>query len=114
MKINMPITDVEHALAETDSIVTKTDLKGIITYANEDFIQISGFTKEELLGSSHNIIRHPDMPAEAFEDLWKSMKASRPWTGVVKNRCKNGDFYWVLANVTPYYENDQLTGYGTL
>lgn len=111
MKINMPITDVEHALAETDSIVTKTDLKGIITYANEDFIQISGFTKEELLGSSHNIIRHPDMPAEAFEDLWKSMKAGCPWTGIVKNRCKNGDFYWVLANVTPYYENDQLTGY---
>ena len=111
MKINLPITNVEHALSETDSIVTKTDLKGIITYASEDFIQISGFTKEELLGSSHNIIRHPDMPAEAFEDLWKSMKMGRPWTGVVKNRCKNGDFYWVLANVTPYYENDDLAGY---
>jgi methyl-accepting chemotaxis protein len=111
MKINMPITNVEHALTETDSIVTKTDLKGIITYANEDFIQICGFTREELIGSSHNIIRHPDMPVEAFEDLWKSMKAGRPWTGVVKNRCKNGDFYWVLANVTPFYENDQLVGY---
>ncbi|MDP2099111.1 MAG: methyl-accepting chemotaxis protein [Methylobacter sp.] len=111
MKINMPITNVEHALAESDSIVTKTDLKGTITYANEDFIQICGFTKEELIGSSHNIIRHPDMPKEAFEDLWKSMKAGRPWTGVVKNRCKNGDFYWVLANVTPYYENNKLVGY---
>ncbi|MGZ8911847.1 MAG: methyl-accepting chemotaxis protein [Methylobacter sp.] len=107
----MPITNVEHALTETDSIVTKTDLKGMITYANEDFIQISGFTKEELIGASHNIIRHPDMPAEAFEDLWKSMKAERPWTGVVKNRCKNGDFYWVLANITPYYENNELAGY---
>ncbi|HEY8034444.1 MAG TPA: methyl-accepting chemotaxis protein [Methylobacter sp.] len=111
MKINMPITNVEHALTETDSIVTKTDLKGMITYANEDFIQISGFSREELIGSPHNIIRHPDMPAEAFEDLWKSMKAERPWTGIVKNRCKNGDFYWVLANVTPYYENDKLVGY---
>ncbi|TAN66802.1 MAG: PAS domain S-box protein [Methylobacter sp.] len=111
MKINMPITNVEHALTETDSIVTKTDLKGIITYAGDDFIQISGFTKEELIGASHNIIRHPDMPVEAFEDLWKSLKADRPWTGVVKNRCKNGDFYWVLANITPYYENDQLVGY---
>lgn len=111
MKINMPITNVEHALTETDSIVTKTDLKGMITYANEDFIQISGFTREELIGAPHNIIRHPDMPAEAFEDLWKSMKEERPWTGIVKNRCKNGDFYWVLANVTPYYENDKLVGY---
>jgi len=111
MKINMPITNVEHALTETDSIVTKTDLKGIITYANEDFIQICGFTKEELLGAPHNIIRHPDMPEEVFEDLWKSMKAGRPWTGVVKNRCKNGDFYWVLANVTPYYEDNELAGY---
>ncbi len=111
MKINMPITNVEHALTESDSIVTKTDLKGMITYANEDFVQICGFTREELIGASHNIIRHPDMPTEAFEDLWKSMKAGRPWTGVVKNRCKNGDFYWVLANVTPFYENDKLVGY---
>ncbi len=111
MKINMPITNVEHSLTETDSIVTKTDLKGIITYANDDFIQICGFTREELIGSPHNIIRHPDMPTEVFDDLWRSMKAGRPWTGVVKNRCKNGDFYWVLANVTPYYENDILVGY---
>ncbi|HEY8095861.1 MAG TPA: Tar ligand binding domain-containing protein, partial [Methylobacter sp.] len=65
----------------------------------------------ELIGASHNIIRHPDMPAEVFDDLWKSMKAGHPWTGVVKNRCKNGDFYWVLANVTPFYENDKLVGY---
>jgi methyl-accepting chemotaxis protein len=111
MKINMPITNVEHALTETDSIVTKTDLKGMITYAGEDFIQISGFTREELIGSPHNIIRHPDMPAEVFEDLWQSIKAGRPWTGMIKNRCKNGDFYWVLANITPYYENDSLVGY---
>ncbi|MGZ4976766.1 MAG: methyl-accepting chemotaxis protein [Methylobacter sp.] len=109
MKINLPITNVEHAL--TESITTKTDLKGRIIYANEAFISISGFTKEELIGAPQNIVRHPDMPPEAFEDLWKSLKAGRRWSGIVKNRCKNGDFYWVLANVTPYYENDKQVGY---
>jgi methyl-accepting chemotaxis protein len=111
MKINMPVTNVEYSLKDTDSIVSKTDLKGTITYINEDFLRVSGFTQEELLGSSHNIVRHPDMPPEAFADLWKSLKEGRPWTGLVKNRCKNGDFYWVLANATPYYENAQLAGY---
>jgi methyl-accepting chemotaxis protein len=111
MKINLPVTDVEYSLTELDSIVSKTDLKGIITYINEDFLRISGFTKNELIGVSHNIVRHPDMPPEAFADLWQSQKAARPWTGVVKNRCKNGDFYWVLTNVTPIYENNHLVGY---
>lgn len=111
MKINLPITNIEYTLSDTDFIVTKTDLKGLITYANDDFVQISGFSRKELLGSSHNIIRHPDMPTELFADLWQSMKIGVPWTAVVKNRCKNGNFYWVLANVTPYYENDQLAGY---
>jgi PAS domain S-box-containing protein len=111
MKINMPITNVEHVLKETDSIVTKTDLQGRIIYANEAFIRISGFTEAELIGKPQNIIRHPDMPAEAFEDLWKSLKAGRRWGGLVKNRCKNGDFYWVLANVTPLYENGKQIGY---
>ncbi len=111
MKINMPVTNVEHVLTETDSITTKTDLKGRITYANDGFIRISGFTREDLIGSPHNIVRHPDMPAEAFADLWQSLKAGRRWCGIVKNRCKNGDFYWVLANVTPLYENDALIGY---
>ena len=111
MKINMPVTNTEYVLKDTDSIVSKTDQKGIITYINEDFLRVSGFTKDELLGSSHNIVRHPDMPPEAFEDFWNSLKAGRPWTGMVKNRCKNGDFYWVLANATPYRENGQLVGY---
>ncbi|HEY8157243.1 MAG TPA: methyl-accepting chemotaxis protein [Methylobacter sp.] len=111
MKINMPVTNVEHVLTEHDSVVSKTDLRGIITYINEDFLRISGFTRQELIGSSHNIVRHPDMPPEAFEDMWQSLKAGRPWTGLVKNRCKNGDFYWVLANATPIYENDRLIGY---
>lgn len=111
MKINMPITNVEHFLKDTDSITTKTDLNGRITFANEAFIRISGFTKAELIGQSHNLVRHPDMPPEAFEDMWKSLKAGRPWRGFVKNRCKNGDFYWVRANATPFFENNTVVGY---
>ena len=111
MKINTPVTDVEYSLTEHDSVVSKTDLKGMISYVNEDFLRISGFTKEELIGMSHNIVRHPDMPPEAFEDMWQALKAGRPWTGMVKNRCKNGDFYWVLANATPIHENNRLIGF---
>ncbi|MGZ5599425.1 MAG: methyl-accepting chemotaxis protein [Methylobacter sp.] len=111
MKINSPVIDVEYSLPEDVSIVSKTDLKGVITYINEDFIRVSGFTKEELIGMDHNIVRHPDMPPEAFKDMWQSLKASRPWTGIVKNRCKNGHYYWVVANVTPIYENKQMVGY---
>ncbi|MEI7843710.1 MAG: methyl-accepting chemotaxis protein [Gallionellaceae bacterium] len=111
MKINLPVTNVEYVLKETDMIVSKTDLKGAITYINEDFLRISGFTESELIGQSHNCVRHPDMPVEAFADLWKSLKNGSPWTGFVKNRCKNGDFYWVQANATPIYENGQCIGY---
>ncbi len=111
MKINSPVIDVEYSLPEDVSIVSKTDLKGVITYINEDFIRVSGFTKEELIGMDHNIVRHPDMPPEAFKDMWQSLKARRPWTGIVKNRCKNGHYYWVVANATPIYENKQLVGY---
>ncbi|TAN65502.1 MAG: PAS domain-containing protein [Methylobacter sp.] len=111
MKINMPITNMEYTLKETDSLVSKTDLQGTITYINEDFLRISGFSKKELIGASHNIVRHPDMPPEAFKDLWKALHAGRPWTGLVKNRCKNGDYYWVLANATPIHENNRLVGY---
>ena len=111
MKNNQPVTNVEYVLKKTDSIVSKTDLKGIITYVNDDFLRISGFDEHELIGAPHNIVRHPDMPVEAFADLWKALKANRPWTGLVKNRCKNGDFYWVLANATPIFENGQCVGY---
>lgn len=111
MKINMPVTNTEYSLTDNDCIVSKTDLKGVITHINEDFLRISGFSQAELIGAPHNIVRHPDMPIEAFDDLWRAMKSARPWTGVVKNRCKNGDYYWVLANVTPIYEHNRLTGY---
>lgn len=111
MKINTPITNIEYVLTETDSIVTKTDLNGKITYASDDFIRISGFTKEELIGASHNIVRHPDMPAEVFGDLWRSMKKGYPRSALIKDRCKNGDFFWVWANVAPIYEDDKHVGY---
>ena len=111
MRINLPITNVEYVLTETDYIVSTTDLEGKITYASDDFIRISGFSKEELIGASHNIVRHPDMPPEVFEDLWTSMKASFPRSALIKDRCKNGDFFWVLANVAPIYEDDRVTGY---
>jgi PAS domain S-box-containing protein len=111
MRTNMPVTNNEYVLTETDSIVSKTDHRGIITYINEDFKRISGFSEAELIGQPHNIVRHPDMPEEAFADLWNTFKAGKPWTGMVKNRCKNGDYYWVLANATPIREGGSVVGY---
>jgi len=101
MKINEPVTDKEVPFPEHSILVSKTDAKGIISYANPAFVAISGFTETELLGANHNIVRHPDMPKEAFKDLWDTVKTGRTWTGLVKNRAKTGDFYWVRANVTP-------------
>ncbi len=111
MRTNMPVTQKEHQLQEGAFIVTTTDLRGVITDVNEEFIRISGFTQEELVGQPHNMVRHPDMPAAAFEDLWRTVKAGKPWQGMVKNRCKNGDFYWVDASVTPVMEGGQTVGY---
>ncbi len=111
MRINQPVTNVERVLTDRHLIVSKTDTKGRITYVNRDFLEISGFTEQELIGEAHNIVRHPDMPVEAFKDLWDTLKAGRPWTGYVKNRCKNGDYYWVVANAAPIIENGQVTGY---
>ena len=111
MRTNLPVTDKEIALTPETLIVSKTDLKGRITFINRDFLEISGFTESELIGEPHNIVRHPDMPTEAFDDLWRTLKDNRPWTGLVKNRCKNGDYYWVLANATPLFENGQAVGY---
>jgi methyl-accepting chemotaxis protein len=111
MRTNLPVTNVEVKLDEQALIVSKTDLKGQITFINKDFIDISGFAEAELIGQPHNIVRHPDMPVEAYEDMWRDLKAGRPWTGVVKNRCKNGDHYWVLATATPIHENGQIKGY---
>ena len=111
MRSNLPVTQQEYVLRGGMTIVSKTDLKGRITYINDDFIEASGFTVDELIGQPHNIVRHPDMPEEAFEDLWATLKAGRPWTGLVKNRCKNGDHYWVVANATPIREGGSVSGY---
>lgn len=111
MKINLPVTNNEVQFDETQFMLTRTDLKGVITYANKDFIEISGFSETELVGSSHNVVRHPDMPPEAFKDMWRCLKSGKPWTGLVKNRTKNGDFYWVVANATPVTENNMIVGY---
>jgi len=92
-------------------IISKTDTKGVITYANDAFVEISGYAREELVGKSHNIVRHPDMPPQAFKWLWDTLKEEHPWRGVVKNRCKNGDHYWVRATVVPVVENGKTTGY---
>jgi aerotaxis receptor len=111
MKLNMPVTQVEVFLEAGKPIVTRTDLKGRITYANESFVTISGYDRAELIGASHNVVRHPDMPPEAFEDLWKTIKDGRPWRGLVKNRSKSGDFYWVEAYVSPLTERGEIVGY---
>ncbi|MBU1426926.1 MAG: PAS domain-containing protein [Gammaproteobacteria bacterium] len=92
-------------------LISKTDTKGIITYANDAFVEISGYSREELVGKNHNIVRHPEMPPQAFEWLWDTLKAARPWRGMVKNRCKSGDHYWVNATVAPIVENGVITGY---
>ncbi|MBK8971154.1 MAG: PAS domain S-box protein [Hahellaceae bacterium] len=111
MKINMPVTDREIDYGCEVILVSKTDLKGAITYVNADFIQVSGFTEAELIGKNHNLVRHPDMPPEAFGDLWKNVKLGKPWVGLVKNRCKNGDYYWVQANVTPVMREGTVVEY---
>ncbi len=111
MRNNQPVTQNEVPVGESTTIVSKTDLKGIITYVNQEFIDISGYAEDELLGKPHNVLRHPDMPAQAFEDLWQTVKSGYGWEGIVKNRCKNGDHYWVHAHVTPIHDGKEITGY---
>lgn len=111
MRVNLPVTNIEYPIGDDTLIVSTTDLKGRITYVNPDFIEVSGFNKEELIGKAHNLVRHPDVPPEAFEDLWNTLKQGLPWTGLVKNRRKNGDYYWVNANATPLLENGKVVGY---
>ena len=111
MRTNLPVTQRQVLVTAHEAIVSKTDLKGNITYVNPAFVAISGYTEDELMGAPQNIVRHPDMPVQAYADLWATLQAGAPWTGLVKNRCKNGDFYWVKANITPLRENGKATGY---
>jgi len=114
MKTNLPVTQREVDYPENKVFVTKTDTKGIITYANDSFAEIAGFSREELLGKNHNLVRHPDMPEWAFKSLWDTVKTGHPWRGIVKNRCKNGDHYWVRATVSPITEQGAISGYISL
>ena len=111
MKKNLPVTQVECPFPKGQYLVSKTDLKGVITFVNDAFVEISGFSRAELIGQSHNLVRHPDMPPAAFADLWGTVRQGRPWRGLVKNRSKNGDYYWVDALVVPVRKDDATIGY---
>ncbi len=111
MRTNLPVSHREFEFPDGVTLVSTTDLKGRITYANPNFIAVSGYTRDELIGQPHNIVRHPDMPAEAFRDMWATLAQGRPWSAAVKNRRKNGDHYWVMANATPIQENGRTAGY---
>ncbi|ATA26832.1 chemotaxis protein [Brenneria goodwinii] len=111
MRLNTPVTQQEYLLDMDTTLMSTTDKDSHITYANSAFINVSGFAESELINQPHNIVRHPDMPVEAFADMWSTLKQGDSWTGLVKNRRNNGDYYWVRANVTPVYHQNQLTGY---
>lgn len=114
MKNNQPVTQNEVHFSEHDKLVSTTNLKGVITSASPAFVEISGFSEQELLGQSHNVVRHPDMPPQAFESLWSTVKSGQTWNGRVKNRCKNGAYYWVDAHVSPIFNDGQIIGYRSL
>ena len=101
MRNNQPVNDREYVVGPDCIIISRTDDKGVITYINDDFIEVSGFSQDELIGQPHNIVRHPDMPAEAFRDMWATLKQGKPWGAIVKNRRKDGSYYWIKAMATP-------------
>ncbi|WP_313646280.1 PAS domain-containing methyl-accepting chemotaxis protein [Pseudomonas sp.] len=111
MRNNLPITDRERTFPSEQRLISTTDLDSRISYCNDAFVAISGFTYDELIGQPHNLVRHPDMPAAVFGHMWDTIKQGKPWMGVVKNRAKNGDYYWVSAYVTAIYENGRISGY---
>ena len=111
MRDNQPVSQREYTLAPGQTLMSTTDVDSRITYANAAFIQVSGYDRAEILGQPHNLVRHPDMPAAAFADMWATLKAGRSWTALVKNRRKDGDHYWVRANAAPVRRNGQLKGY---
>ncbi|TQF29345.1 methyl-accepting chemotaxis protein [Bradyrhizobium sp. UNPA324] len=114
MRTNLPVTAVEYPITDETLIVSHTDTKGKLIYFNDQFVEASGFSEAELMGQPHNIIRHPDMPPAAFENLWATLQQGKPWAGAVKNRRKNGDFYWVLATASPIRQNGQIVGYSSI
>ena len=111
MRVNTPVTQREYEFPDNATLMSTTDTQSRITYANAAFVDVSGFTPEEIQQQPHNLVRHPDMPQEAFADMWATLKGGEPWTAMVKNRRKNGDHYWVRANATPVIRNGQTKGY---
>jgi len=105
---------IETEVPQDELIISRTDLDGNITYANETFCEISGYNEDELIGKPHNIVRHPDMPKEAFKELWDTLKDGKQWRGVVKNLRKDKGFYWVEAMVSSVYKNGKLVEYKSL
>ena len=114
MRNNQPVTQREYVLDEETVLISRSDLKGNVTYANAAFVEVSGYSRDELLGAPHNLIRHPDMPEAAYADFWKTIQAGGAWQGTVKNRRKNGDHYWVNATVAPLRDGDRIVGYTSL
>ncbi|MEA5674245.1 PAS domain-containing methyl-accepting chemotaxis protein [Pseudomonas sp. MH2] len=111
MRNNQPITQRERTFPAQQRLISTTNAKGVITYCNDAFIEISGFSREELTGAPHNLVRHPDVPPAVFAHMWQTLKQGLPWMGIVKNRCKSGDHYWVNAYVTPIFDNNQVVGF---
>ncbi len=106
-----PIPIDEAYIFDACTIVSETDLKGIITYCNRKFCEVSGYDKNELIGKNHNIVRHPDMPKAAFQDLWSTVQKGESWTGTVKNLRKDGRYYWVYSHIAPIIKEDEIVGY---
>lgn len=109
--MNRPDPIDEEYLFEKGLIVSSTDLKGIITYANRKFCEIAGYSREELKGKNHNIVRHPDMPKAAFQEVWETIQSGKEWTGIVKNLRKDGRYYWVYSHISPMVVGGEITGY---
>ena len=114
MQYNMSEFLIETEVPSDELIISRTDLNGFITYANDTFCDISGYTEDELLGKAHNIVRHPDMPSTVFKELWQTLEDKKQWSGVVKNMRKDGGYYWVEAIVSGVYKNDKLVEYKSL
>lgn len=111
MRNNQPVTQKEYKFPSHHRLISSTDKRGVIQHCNSEFVEASGFTREELIGKNHNLIRHPDMPAPVFKEMWRTLESGQSWLGLVKNRRKNGDHYWVSAFVTPVYDGKTIVGY---
>ncbi len=111
MRTNLPVTQHEYPFPSTETLLSTTDTASLITYVNAAFSRTSGYSTDELMGQPHNLVRHPDMPVEAFADMWRSLQEGQSWRALVKNRRQDGDHYWVCANAAPMRRNGQVVGY---